>query len=95
MLAVDIGMPEVEIPRAPKKDRRPVSRRLYIRAKDLERHGVTPNCKGCIATLRGEGEVPHSDTCRKRLTKEIEKSDEGTRAKRARQRSSTSAQRGI
>ena len=97
MLAVDIGMemPEVEIPRAPKEDRRPVPRRLYIRAKDLERHGVTPNCKGCIATLRGEEEVPQSDTCRKRLTEEIGKSDEGARAKRARQRSSTSAQRGI
>ena len=59
MLAVDIGMemPEVEIPRAPKEDRRPVPRRLYIRAKDIDRHGVTPNCKGCIATLRGEGGV--------------------------------------
>ena len=88
MPAVDIGMemPEVEIPRAPVEDRRPVPRRLYIRAKDIDRHGVTPNCKGCIATLRGEGGVPHSDTCRKRLTDEIEKSDEGARAKRARQR---------
>ena len=88
MPAVDIGMemPEVEIPRAPVEDRRPVPRRLDIRAKDIDRHGVTPNCKGCIATLRGEGGVPHSDTCRKRLTDEIEKSDEGARAKRARQR---------
>ena len=88
MPAVDIGMemPEVGIPRAPKEDRRPVPRRLYIRAKDIDRHGVTPNCKGCIATLRGEGGVPHSDTCRKRLTDEIEKSDEGARAKSARQR---------
>ena len=30
--------------------------------------------------------MPLSDTCRKRLTEEIEKSDEGARAKRARQR---------
>ena len=80
MPAVDIGMemPEVDIPRVP--------RRLYIRAKDIERHGATSNCKGCIATLRGEGGVLHSDTCRKRVTEEIEKSDEGARAKRARQR---------
>ena len=83
MPAVDIGveMPEVDIPRAPKEDKSPVPRRLYIRAD-----GATSNCKGCIATLRGEGGVPHSDTCRKRLTEEIEKSDEGARAKRARQR---------
>ena len=88
MPAVDIGMemPEIDIPRAPKEDKGPVPRRLYIRAKDIERHGATSNCKGCIATLRGEGGVPHSDTCRKRLTEEIEKSDEGARAKRARQR---------
>ena len=88
MPAVDIGMemPEVDIPRAPKEDKGPVPRRLYIRAKDIERHGATSNCKGCIATLRGEGGVPHSDTCRKRLTEEIEKSAEGARAKRARQR---------
>ena len=70
MPAVDIGMemPEVDIPRVPKEDNCPVPRRLYIRAKDIERHGATSNCKGCIATLRGKGGVPHSDTCRKRLT---------------------------
>ena len=50
MPAVDIGMemPDVEIPRAPKEDRRPVPRRLYIRAKDIDRHRVTPNCKGAV-----------------------------------------------
>ena len=53
MPAVDIGveMPEVDIPRVPKEDKGPVPRRLYIRAKDIERHGATSNCKGCIATL--------------------------------------------
>ena len=30
--------------------------------------------------------VPHTDTCRKRLTDEIEKGQDGERAKRARQR---------
>ena len=88
MPAVDVGMemPEVDIPRVPKEDKGPVPRRLYIRAKDIERHGATSNCKGCISTLRGEGGVPRSDTCRKRLTEEIEKSDESARAKCARQR---------
>ena len=54
---------------------------MYIRAKDIDRHGVSPNCKGCIATLRGEGGLPHSHTCRKRLTDEVEKSDEGPSAR--------------
>ena len=41
MPAIDIGMemPEVEIPRLPTEDRR---------VKDIERHGATVNCKGCV-----------------------------------------------
>ena len=44
MPAVDIGMemPEVYIPRVPKEDKGSVLRRLYIRAKDIERDGVIP-----------------------------------------------------
>ena len=43
MPAIDIGMemPEVEIPRVPTEDQRPIPRRLYIRVKDIERHGAT------------------------------------------------------
>ena len=88
MPAVDIGMemPEAEIPRVPVEDKLPIPRRVGIRAKDIERYGATVNCKGCMARLRGEGGVPHSELCRKRLTEEIEKGDEGDRVKRARQR---------
>ena len=88
MPAIDIGMemPEVEIPTVPTEDQRPIPRRLYIEARDIERHGATVNCKGCVATLREQGGVPHTDTCRKRLTDEIEKGEDGERAKRARQR---------
>ena len=39
-----------------------------------------------MATLRGQGRVPHTETCRKRLTVEIEKGQDGERATRARQR---------
>ena len=57
MPAIDIGMemPEVEIPSVPTEDQRPIPRRLYIKARDIERHGATVNCKGCVATLRGQG----------------------------------------
>ena len=88
MPALDIGMemPEVEILIVPTENHRPITRRLYIKARDIERHGATVNCKGCVATLRGQGGVPHTDTCRKRLTDEIEKGHDGERVKRARQR---------
>ena len=39
-----------------------------------------------MATLRGSGRVPHSDSCRQRLTEEIARGDEGDRVRRARQR---------
>ena len=88
MPAVDIGMemPEVEIQRPPADERRPIPRRVYIKARDIDKYGATINCKGCVATLRGQGGVPHTDACRRRLTEEIEKDDGGDRVKRARQR---------
>ena len=66
----------------PTEDQRLIPRRLYIRVTN---DTVPLNCKGCTATLRVQGGEPHTDTCRKRLTDEIGKSDEGERVKRARQ----------
>ena len=40
----------------------------------------------CVAGLRGQGGVHHSDTCRKRLTNVIGQGDGSHRAKRAQQR---------
>ena len=63
MPAIDIGMemPEVEIPPSvPTENQRPIPHRLYIKARHIERHGATVNCKGCVATLRGQGGVPHT-----------------------------------
>ena len=61
MPAIDIGMemPEVEIPSVPTENQRPITRRLYIKARDIERHGATVNCKGCVATLREQGGHRH------------------------------------
>ena len=53
---------------------------------DIERHDVTVHCMECVAGLRGQGGVHHSDTCRKRLTNVIGQGDGSHRAKRARQR---------
>ena len=88
MPAVDIGMemPEVDVQRPALEERERVPRRLYIRSKDITKFGATVDCKGCVATLRGAGGVPHSDSCRKRLTEEIARRDEGNRVQRARQR---------
>ena len=90
--ANDEAMPAVEIPmevdnpevaRPPAEEEEVVPRRLYIKAQDVEEHGYTAGCKGCVAVLRGGRGVPHSEACRKRLTELIAKSDKGRERKEA------------
>ena len=57
-----------------------------IRVRDIERHDVTVNCMECVAGLRGQRGVRHSNTCRKRLTNAIGQGDGSHRAERARKR---------
>ena len=45
-----------------------VPRRMYIRKSDVEEHGYTVRCPGCILILRGTARQEHSDACRRRLT---------------------------
>ena len=73
MPAVDIGMdmPDAEVQRLAVNEREAVRRPIHIRSKDINNFGATANCRGCVATLSGSGSVPHPDSCRKRLTKEI------------------------
>ena len=87
MPAVDIGMelPEVPIERPPVEEKKIIPRRLYIKVGDIQRFGATVNCNGCVATLRGQRGIPHTDSCRKRLTEEIGKHD-AERVKKARDR---------
>ena len=60
-----------------------VPRRLNLRTRDFEEHGVTSGCKGCIAMARGGKGIPHTEACRKRMTEAIAETEEG-RAKRKR-----------
>ena len=88
MPAIEIPMEteEAEIERPPVGEKEAVPRRLYIKARDVEKHGHTPGCKGCIAVLRGGRGVAHSETCRKRLTEIIAQSEEGQARKEAAER---------
>ena len=53
MPKVDIEVQEPMVPIVPPCVSEPVPRRLYVRAKDLEKYGITHRCKGCLAWLRG------------------------------------------
>ena len=67
-------------------ERERVPCRLYVRSKDITKFGATVDCKGCVASLRGVGGLPHSDSCRNQLTEEVAREDEGNRVQRGRQR---------
>ena len=64
---------------APARDH--MARRLYIRQKDLEDHGYTPNCPRCDHIVayghRDAQNSNHSETCRRRILEELSKTEEG------------------
>ena len=64
--------------------RKLVSRGMYITKSDLQpdKYGLTPGCKGCIASNRGKAPVPHDDRCRVRIEDMI-KENEPERYERA------------
>ena len=61
--------------------RETVPRRMFIRKEDVEEHGYTVRCPGCVSILRGTARQEHTEVCRRRLEKELGGTD---RAKQAR-----------
>ena len=53
---------------------------MYIRRKDVERHGYTEGCEGCRAVSRGGVSRNHTEACRQRIEKAIREEGEGNRA---------------
>ena len=49
----------------------PVPRRVFITRQDLETHGYTVGCPGCISILKGTTRQMHSEACRRRIQKEM------------------------
>ena len=58
-----------------------VPRRMYIKKSDVEEHGYTVRCPGCISILRVTARQEHSDACRRRLEKEMEGTQKAKNAK--------------
>ena len=59
-----------------------VPRKVYISREDVEVHGYTAKCPGCVSILRGTARQQHSDECRKRLEKELAGTEKAKKAKR-------------
>ena len=57
-----------EVPKEPEpKEKERQKRRMYIKQEDVEKYGMTENCKGCIAANRKGKAVAHSEEGRKRM----------------------------
>ena len=50
----------------------PVPRRMYISKGDLEKHGYTVGCPGCVSIIKGTTRQMHSTECRARIEKEMQ-----------------------
>ena len=51
-------------------------RQFYVLRSDIEKHGATASCNGCMALAAGMTGVPHSDECRNRILELLEKAED-------------------
>ena len=58
--------------------------RLRLQKADFVRHGFTEGCLGCQAFIAGTTARGHSESCRDRMNKALEETEEG-RERRERQ----------
>ena len=71
-----VMIPKEHAPDEAAPAREPATRRLYIRQRDLEEHGHTPDCPRCdhiLAHGPKDATVPHSEICRTRLVEAVSK----------------------
>eukprot|EP00973_Karenia_brevis_P032016 4418358-Karenia_brevis.AAC.1 len=61
------------------QDRPFTSRDVYFRKTDFREYGYLPGCPGCDAARLGGPARNHSQACRDRIKKELEKTEEGKR----------------
>ena len=59
-----------------------VPRRMFIRKQDVEEHGYTVRCPGCVSILRGTARQEHTRKCRRRLEKELGMTERAKKAKK-------------
>ena len=68
---------EAGIPEAP-IIHEPMSRRMPITYKEVEKYGYIEGCPGCDAKKKGEiARRDHSEKCRKRIEERMEEDEEG------------------
>ena len=70
---------DLEVPETVRAERRPeiMARQVYLKKPDFTKYGYTENCKGCQSIRTDSGSKPHTKTCRERIEKELEKTEEG------------------
>ena len=59
------------------------SRKLYIKREETDMHGYTRGCLGCGSIAARRQRAAHSQECRDRMTRELEKVEGGLKRIRA------------
>ena len=59
-----------------------VPRRMFIRKQDVEEHGYTSRCPGCVSILRRTARQEHSAECRRRMEKELRMTERAKKSKK-------------
>ena len=71
---------EAIIPPRPRRDQEEAKpKRVYIKKEDVVEHGATAGCPGCRAARLGQTAQGHTEECRRRITEEMAKTDQGKR----------------
>ena len=55
--------------------------RFYMRREYLDRFGLTPGCRGCLALMQSERATNHSEVCRSRIEAELAKCGDNDQTK--------------
>ena len=56
--------------------------KIFRRKQDVEEHGHTVRCPGCVSILRGTARQEHSADCRRRLERELGMTERAKKAKK-------------
>jgi hypothetical protein len=78
-VAVRMKEADVEMERS-FENKEVIPRSFYISAKNLEEHGFSAKCPGCLSILRGKARQAHSAECRKRFENILADTDRVKRA---------------
>ena len=76
-IQIEVKEPGVEVMAPRSREDVALPRRVYINRKDIDVHGPTPGCAGCVAIIQNKAPAHHSEDCRTRIEAKIKETTRG------------------